>query len=89
MKKLLLITLMSLVALGSASDALARYRSNNNCNSCYSSCESSCVEECPAPPCCEREQTITVREQPRKVCGWVCPDGTREIPAAEARHGDY
>jgi len=56
--------------------------------SCGDSCEP-CVEECSPPPCCEREETIKVLEAPRKVCGWVCPDGTKEIPAAEARHADY
>lgn len=95
MKKLLLVALMGLVGLGAATDALARYRRGYNYgyrSACgVGGCEPCVADygECPPPPCCEREQVITVREPARKVCGWVCPDGTREIPAAEARHADY
>ena len=59
---------------------------HGNCSSCHGRGCGRCYEEeeCAPPPCCEREATITVREKPRKVCGWTCPDGTHEKPAAEA-----
>ncbi len=100
MKKLLLVILVFIGLVGGASnDALARYGRHSGhyghghrdgyraseCGSCHTGC-GNCNSECGAPPCCEHEETITVREEPKHVCGWVCDDKNRTIPAAEASH---
>ena len=102
MKKLLLVILVFIGLVGASNDALARYGRHRGhyghghydgyqateCDSCHGKGCGRCEEECGPPPCCEREQTITVREAPRKRCGWVCPTDTYEveIPAAEDSH---
>jgi hypothetical protein len=62
----------------------------NNCNSCNRGCRTSCVPcceeaQCLERPCCIKEATITYGVPAKKICGWVCPSDSTEVPLSEAR----
>lgn len=69
MKKLLFAVLFSMVTLAVSSEVSAFHKKR-------------LVDlgDCPVP-CCEKQEMITVRHEPKVVCGYVCPDGSTEVEA--------
>lgn len=63
MKKLLFAVLFSIVTLGVNAGGHKRLVD---------------LGDCPVP-CCEKQEMITVRHEPKVVCGYVCPEGTMEV----------